>query len=127
MHFSQLHAILSVMAVSLTVQAHVVQAQPPRAPLALEPTGSSGEAIWPAYEGWSRNEDGSLTLLVGYYNRNDEIIDIPIGEDNRLGSGTGDMGQPTHFFPGRNWGVFSITIPAEKAEERLSWSIRLNN
>ena len=107
--------------------ASVAGAQPPRTPLALEPSGSTGEAVWPAYEAWSRNEDGSLTLLVGYYNRNDIAVDIPIGEDNHMGPGVQDMGQPTHFLPGRNWGVFSIRVPADQAERKLNWTLRINN
>ena len=82
--------------------------------------------MWPAYEAWSRNADGSLTLLVGYYNRNDVAVDIPIGPDNHMGPGQ-DMGQPTHFLPGRNWGVFSVTVSAEDAERRVNWTLRINN
>ena len=93
-------------------------AQPPRFPLALEPEGSTGEAVWPAYEGLTRNEDGSLTLIVGYFNRNEELVEVPVGDDNRMGPAGIDMGQPTHFLPGRNWGVFSITVPADQAEQR---------
>lgn len=117
---------VTVLAAAAIVAGPAV-AQPPRAPLALEPRGSTGEAVWPAYEGWSRNEDGSLTLLLGYFNRNDEVVEIPVGEDNRLGPGDGDRGQPTHFLPGRNWGVFSITVPPDRAEEKLTWTVRVNN
>ena len=105
----------------------VAEAQIPRAPLALEPTGSTGEAIWPAYESWSRNEDGTVTLLLGYYNRNDEVIEIPIGDDNRMGPGDADNGQPTHFLPGRHIGVFSVRVTAEEAERKLTWAVRVNN
>ena len=116
-----------VIATVCAVAAPAVWAQPPRFPLALEPEGSTGEAVWPAYEGWTRNEDGSLTLLVGYFNRNEEVVDVPIGDDNRMGPAGVDLGQPTHFLPGRNWGVFSITVPADQAEQRLTWSLRVNN
>ena len=112
---------------AVAILAASAAAQPPRTPLALEPRGSTGEAIWPAYEGWSRNADGSLTLLLGYYNRNDEVVEIPVGEDNRLGPGDADQGQPTRFLPGRNWGVFSITVPEDRAAERLTWTVRVNN
>ena len=126
MHSSRIVTVLTAVAAVVVLAAPAV-AQPPRAPFALEPQGSTGEAIWPAYEGWSRNEDGTLTLLVGYFNRNDEAVEIPIGGDNRLGPGDADKGQPTHFLPGRNWGVFSITVPPHRAEEKLTWTIRANN
>ena len=86
MHWSRTVTVLAALG-AVAILAASAAAQPPRTPLALEPRGSTGEAIWPAYEGWSRNADGSLTLLLGYYNRNDEVIEIPVGEDNRLGSG----------------------------------------
>ena len=44
-----------------------------------------------------------------------------------MGPGPADMGQPTRFLPGRNWGVFSITAPADRAEQKLTWTIRANN
>ena len=125
MHSSRIVTVLTAAAVVIVAASAV--AQPPRSPLALEPRGSTGEAIWPAYEGWSRNADGSLTLLLGYFNRNDAVVEIPVGEDNLMGPGDADKGQPTHFLPGRNWGVFSITVPEDRAEERLTWTIRVNN
>ena len=72
---------------AVVVLVDVAVAQPPRFPLALEPEGAIGEAVFPAYEGWARNEDGSMTLIVGYFNRNEFPIDVPIGEDNRIEPG----------------------------------------
>jgi hypothetical protein len=120
-------AIALTAVAAFAIFASVGEAQPPRFPLALEPEGSTGEAIWPAYEGWSRNADGSLTLLMGYFNRNEVVVEVPIGEDNSLGPGDVDMGQPTYFLPGRNWGVFAITVPADLAEQKFIWTIRANN
>ncbi|HIE92481.1 MAG TPA: hypothetical protein EYQ83_06265 [Acidobacteria bacterium] len=105
----------------------VAQAQIPRLPHPLEPTGATGEAIWPAYESWSRNADGTLTLSLGYFNRNDEVVEIPIGADNNMGPGDPDKGQPTHFLPGRHIGVFSITVTEAEAERKVTWAIRVNN
>ena len=38
------------------------------------------------------------------------------------------MGQPTHFLPGRQWGMFTVTVPKEftSAEQRLTWTIVAN-
>jgi hypothetical protein len=39
-----------------------------------------------------------------------------------------DLGQPTHFLPGRQVGVFIVTMPKEfPAKERFTWSITVNN
>ena len=44
-----------------------------------------------------------------------------------MGPGPQDMGQPTHFLPGRHFGVFSVTVPEAEAERRLTWTVRVNN
>src|SRR6185436_9232360 len=68
-----------------------------------------GSSVTGAYEGWYRNKDGSVSLLVGYFNRNTkQELDIPIGPNNRIEPGGPDQGQPTHFQAGRQFGVFSI-------------------
>ena len=123
----RLGAIAVTVVAACSVVAPAAEAQIPRAPLTLEPTGATGEAIWPAFESWSRNEDGTLTLLLGYYNRNDEVVEIPIGDDNSMGPSDSDNGQPTHFLPGRHIGVFSIKVTAAEAERKLTWTICVNN
>ena len=118
--------LLAVIAALLAL-AGGAAAQPPRAPLPLEPSGDRGEAVFPALEGWYRNADGTFTIVLGYYNRNDEPVDIPIGAENRIEPGGPDHGQPTHFLPGRAWGVFAITVPADFGEQRFTWTITANN
>ena len=78
----------------------------------MEPIGQTGEAIFPAFEGWGPTKDGGRVLLLGYFNRNkSQELDIPIGPDNNIGPGGPDFGQPTHFHTGRQYGVFAIPIP----------------
>jgi hypothetical protein len=97
------------------------------AQLPLDPRRDAGQSITPAYEGWYRNADGSFTLLVGYYNRNGkQTLDIPIGPDNRVEPGGPDHGQPTHFLLQRQWGVFTIRVPADFGDRKLTWTIVAN-
>ena len=50
--------------------------------LQLEPTRERGSSISPAYEGWFPNDDGTFTMLFGYFNRNaKQALDIPIGRE----------------------------------------------
>ena len=93
-----------------------------------EPPHDSGQAITAAYEGWYQNADGSNTILIGYYNRNTkEVIDIPVGPNNHIDPGGPDRGQPTHFLTGRQWGVFSITVPKDfGADKKIVWTIVAN-
>jgi hypothetical protein len=95
--------------------------------LPLEPIGVRGEAVFPALEGWYPNPDGTFTILLGYFNRNSEqVLDIPIGPDNRIEPGGPDRGQPTHFLPRRQYGVFSITVPKDFGTQRLTWTLVAN-
>ena len=92
----------------------------------LEPLGTTGEAVYPAFEGFGPLKDGSLTLLVGYFNRNKEAVDVPIGPDNRIEPGGPDFGQPTHFLSGRQWGVFAISVPKDFGNKKLTWTLTAN-
>jgi hypothetical protein len=92
----------------------------------LEPLGSTGEAVYPAIEGWGPLKDGSNVLLIGYFNRNKEPVDVAIGPDNRIEPGGPDYGQPTHFLSGRQWGVFSITVPKDFGTRKLTWTLTAN-
>jgi hypothetical protein len=96
--------------------------------LPIEPAKKFGASITPAYEGWFDNPDGTHSFLVGYMNRNraqDE--DVPIGPNNQIEPGGPDRGQPTHFLPGRQTGMFAITVPKEfTPQQRLTWTITLN-
>jgi hypothetical protein len=97
------------------------------AQLPLEPQRDAGQSVSPAFEGWFKNADGTFTLLVGYFNRNrKEIIDIPVGPDNKIEPGGPDYGQPTQFLPRRNWGVFAIKVPADFGDRKLTWTITAN-
>src|SRR5205814_151214 len=47
--------------------------------------------------------------------------------NNRLEPGGPDMGQPTHFLPGRQVGMFIVTVPKEfTAQQRVTWMITVN-
>ena len=95
--------------------------------LPLEPLHDSGQSVTGAFEGWFKNADGSFSLLLGYFNRNlKEELDIPVGPNNRIEPG-GDHGQPTHFLPRRQWGVFTITVPKDFGTKKLTWTLVANH
>jgi hypothetical protein len=86
-----------------------------------------GSSVTGAYEGWFYNKDGSISLLVGYFNRNTkQEFDIPVGPNNRIEPGGPDLGQPTHFLTGRQWGVFTIRVPKDFGAKKLAWTIVSN-
>lgn len=95
--------------------------------LVMEPLKDSGLNVYPAFEGWYQNEDGTYTLLLGYYNRNKkQVLDVPIGPANRIEPGGPDQGQPTHFVVGRGWGTVAIKVPKDFGDKKLTWTLTTN-
>src|SRR5204862_3734350 len=117
----------AVTAAAIVVAAAVLAL--PLAVLALpqlpqEPQHETGAGVTGSFEGWFRNQDGTYSLLLGYYNRNrKEEVDIPIGPQNQIEPGGPDRGQPTHFITGRDWGVFAINVPADFGQKKLTWTL----
>lgn len=85
---------------------------------------SSGQAVAPFFDGWSRNSDGSLQMHFGYINRNHvEEVHIPIGANNRMEPGALDQGQPTFFYPRVYRQTFSVRVSSDWGEQDLVWSL----
>ncbi|HIF20392.1 MAG TPA: hypothetical protein EYQ27_00455 [Gemmatimonadetes bacterium] len=92
-----------------------------------------GERMFPAFDGWEEQEDGSVKLWFGYFNENwEQEFELPVGPNNHFAvvevgadptieadeafdvaydPGQADQGQPTHFYPRRNPFLFTITVP----------------
>jgi len=86
-----------------------------------------GAPVVPMFEGWYQNPDGTATVLVGVFNPNSgQTVDLPVGELNRFSPGPEDRGQPTHFPPGRSWGVLTIEVPGD-FDGDLTWTLTANN
>lgn len=122
---SVLALIVAVVAVSATVAGQQTPPASPRLPLA--PSARSGSTVAPAFEGWFTNPDGTIVLVMGYMNRNQrEILDVPVGPNNRIEPGGPDYGQPTHFQTGRVWANFTITVPKDFGTKKLTWTLVTN-
>jgi len=93
-----------------------------------EPRKQFGASVTGAFEGWFANKDGSRSFLVGYFNRNtQQELDVPIGPNNRIEPGGPDLGQPTHFLPGRQFGMFVVPVPKEfTPQDKYTWTIVAN-
>jgi len=93
-----------------------------------EPRKQFGASVTSAFEGWFANQDGSRCFLVGYFNRNtQQELDVPIGPNNRIEPGGPDLGQPTHFLPGRQYGMFVVPVPKEfTPQHKYTWTIVAN-
>jgi hypothetical protein len=80
----------------------------------------SGDLVAPFFDGWFDNGDGTVTYAFGFMNRNtEEVVDIPLGENNRIEPAQYDGIQPTHFPVYNRRGLtgkrerqaFGVTVP----------------
>jgi hypothetical protein len=103
-------------------------------PLAVRST--DGEFVAPMFNGWIENEDGSVTMIFGFANRNrTEVIDIPLGPNNKLEPEQFQGAQPTHFpvynrgiFVGiQERGAFAVTVPADMEGTEVIWTLTSPN
>lgn len=86
-----------------------------------------GAPVFPAFEGWRPNSDGTFNLMFGYMNENwQEEPLVEVGDNNFFSPGDADQGQPTNFMPRRNRFTFEVTVPADWGDRELVWSLNIN-
>src|SRR5579872_4340312 len=79
------------MKASRFILAAVIACAPPFASAQLQ-SYSKGQIVYPAYEGWEKNADGTFSMLFGYMNANwEEVFDVPVGPENRFEPGSPDQ------------------------------------
>ncbi|MEQ1857774.1 MAG: hypothetical protein ABL963_15070, partial [Longimicrobiales bacterium] len=92
----------------------------------------SGDLVAPYFDGFYDNGDGTVTFSFGFLNRNtEELVDIPLGENNRIEPAQFDGMQPTHFpvydrgglVGKRERGAFAVTVPANMAGTEVVWTL----
>ena len=85
------------------------------------------DSVWPAFEGWRPNPDGTFNLMFGYMNENwEQQPFVEIGDSNFFSPGEPDQGQPTNFFPRRNRFTFEVSVPADWGDRELVWTLNVN-
>jgi len=107
------------------------QGAPRTSALQMAPAQLGGDVVIPFFDGWLENEDGTFTLSFAFLNRNlEEVVDIPLGENNFIEPAEFDGVQPTHF-PAVNYGgfanrrergAFGVTVPSDFTGD-VVWTI----
>lgn len=80
------------------------------------------QPVYPAYEGYLKNPDGSYTLSFAYFNHNAEPVAISPGERNWFAPGPGDRQQPTTFRPG-HWRLQCVMVVDPEFDGKLKWTL----
>lgn len=106
----------------LVVLGMSVQAQAQQ-PLFLHLGDPDGFPIIPVLEGWVANADGTTSFSFGIINRNDEVVEIPLGARNYIEPAKWNGVQPTYFPPGRSTGVFAVNVPNDEREIDVWWHL----
>ena len=80
------------------------------------------QPIYPAYDGFLKNPDGSYTLSFAYFSHNAEVVTIAPGADNSFAPAPGDRMQPTTFKPG-HWRFQCVMVVGPDFDGKMRWTL----
>jgi hypothetical protein len=80
------------------------------------------QPIYPAYDGFLKNPDGSYTLSFAYFSHNADTVTIPPGAGNSFGPAPADRMQPTSFKPG-HWRFQCVMVVGPEFDGKLKWTL----
>ena len=80
------------------------------------------QPVYPAYDGYLKNPDGSYTLSFAYFSHNAEPVTIPPGAGNSFAPDPADRQQPTTFRPG-HWRFQCIIVVGPEFDGKLRWTV----
>ena len=81
-----------------------------------------GQPIYPAYQGYVVNPDGSLTLVFQYFSHGRDPVTVPVGPGNSF-TGIADRNQPTTFLPGNHEFICVMVVDDAEQAKALRWTI----
>jgi hypothetical protein len=92
----------------------------------LDVSAAKGDLVSPTFEGWY-TVAGTTYGLFGYFNRNlEQVVEVPVGPNNKIEPGPIDQGQPTRFFTGQQFGVFAVALSSDRSKPTVIWTLTAN-
>jgi hypothetical protein len=91
-------------------------------PFPAAPLAQRNQPIYPAYDGYLRNPDGSYTLSFAYFSHNAELVTIAPGPGNWFAPAPADRQQPTTFRPGHQR-FQCILVVGPEFDGNLRWTL----
>ncbi len=80
------------------------------------------QPIYPAYDGYVKNPDGSYILSFGYFSHNAEIVTVAPGPDNSFAPAPSDRQQPVTFQPG-HVRFQCVMVVGPEFDGKLVWTL----
>jgi len=80
------------------------------------------QPIYPAYDGFLKNPDGSYTLSFAYFSHNADVVTVPPGPANAFAPTPGDRMQPTTFLPG-HWRFQCVMVVGPEFDGKMKWTL----
>jgi hypothetical protein len=80
------------------------------------------QPIYPVYDGFLKNPDGSYTLSFAYFSHNADVITVPPGPANGFAPAPGDRMQPTTFKPG-HWRFQCVMVVGPEFDGKMKWTL----
>lgn len=92
------------------------------APIPTAVHTQQNQPIYPAYDGFLKNPDGSYTLAFAYFSHNAEPVTIAPGPNNVFAPSPGDRMQPTTFKPG-HWRFQCVMVVGPEFDGKMKWTL----
>lgn len=84
--------------------------------------GQQNQPIYPAYDGFLKNPDGSYTLAFAYFSHNADVVTISPGAANSFTPSPVDRMQPTTFKPG-HWRFQCVMVVGPEFDGKMRWTL----
>ncbi len=91
-------------------------------PLVPAARAQERQPIYPAYDGFLKNPDGSYTIAFAYFSHNSDVVTVPAGAANSFAPGGGDRMQPTSFKPG-HWRFQCVMVVPPDFDGKMVWTL----
>jgi hypothetical protein len=90
--------------------------------LASPAAAQLNQPIYPAYDGFLQNPDGSYTIAFAYFSHNAETVTVAPGASNSFSPSPGDRQQPITFKPG-HWRFQCVMVVGADFDGKLRWTV----
>ncbi len=91
-------------------------------PLAAAAAAQQNQPVYPVYDGFLKNPDGSYTLSFAYFSHNADPVTVAPGADNGFGPAPIDRMQPTTFQPG-HWRFQCVMVVGAEFDGKMVWTL----